>query len=217
MWSSNGDRCDVSEQWPSKGRLGILGGTFDPIHVGHLIVAEEVRERLSLQRVVFVPARVSPLKLGHVAAPPECRLRMVELAIQGNPHFGVSRIDLDRQGPSYTVDTLRAIKEACGEGVELLFILGADSLSLLTAWHRPQDILRLARLVAVSRPTYKLDLNALEQDLPGISMVTDLVTTIEIGISATDIRTRVAQNLSIRYLVPAPVEAYVKEHRLYRQ
>jgi nicotinate-nucleotide adenylyltransferase len=142
---------------------------------------------------------------------------MVELAIQGNPHFGVSRIDLDRQGPSYTVDTLRAIKEACGEGVELLFILGADSLSLLTAWHRPQDILRLARLVAVSRPTYKLDLNALEQALPGISMVTDLVTTIEIGISATDIRTRVAQNLSIRYLVPAPVEAYVQEHRLYRQ
>ena len=113
----------MKERWPVKGRLGILGGTFDPIHIGHLIMAEEVRARLSLQQVVFVPAQVSPLKLGDSSAPPERRLRMVELAIRDNPHFAVSRIDLDRQGPSFTVDTLRAIRGACGADVELFFIL----------------------------------------------------------------------------------------------
>jgi len=206
----------LQERWPSSGRLGILGGTFDPIHLGHLIAAEEVRVRLSLQQVIFVPAWVSPLKLGHRAAAPECRLRMVESAIQDNPYFGVSRIELDREGPSFTVDTLSAIREACGADVELFFILGADSLSSLKAWRRPQDILRLARLVAVSRPTYDIDLRALEQDLPGISQATDLVTTVEIGISATDIRARVAQGLSIRYLVHPAVETYILDHCLYR-
>jgi nicotinate-nucleotide adenylyltransferase len=206
----------LKESWPSNGRLGILGGTFDPIHIGHLIAAEEVRVRLSLQQVVFVPAWVSPLKLGHQAAPPEHRLRMVELAIQDNAHFGVSRIELDRKGPSFTVDTLKAIREACGASVEPFFILGADSLGSLKAWRCPQDILRLTRLVAVSRPTYRVDLSALEQDLPGISKVTDLVTTVEIGVSATDIRARVAQGLSIRYLVPCAVETYLHDHRLYR-
>lgn len=206
----------MTELWPANGRLGILGGTFDPIHIGHLIVAEEVRVRLSLQQVVFVPAWVSPLKLTHRAAPPECRLRMVELAIQDNPHFGVSRIELDRRGPSFTVDTLRAIRAACGADVELFFILGADSLGSLKAWRRPQEILRLARLVAVSRPTYQVDLHALEQDLPGISATTDLVTTVEIGVSATDIRARIAQGLSVRYIVPAAVETYLEGHRLYR-
>jgi nicotinate-nucleotide adenylyltransferase len=205
----------VKERWPSNGRLGILGGTFDPVHIGHLIMAEEVRARLSLQQVVFVPAQVSPLKLGDLSAPPERRLRMVELAIQDNPHFAVSRIDLDRKGPSFTVDTLRAIREACGADVELFFILGTDSLGSLRAWRSPQDILRLARLVAVSRPTYLVDVQALEQDLPGISKVTDLVTTLEIGVSSTDIRARVAQGLPIRYLVPKAVETYLREHHLY--
>jgi len=216
MLNSSGAKCVPDEQWPLRGRIGILGGTFDPIHIGHLIVAEEVRARLALQQVVFVPARVSPLKLDHAAAPPECRLRMVELAIQDNPYFGVSCIELTRTGPSYTVDTLRAIRDTCGPDVELFFIMGADSLSSLMAWRRPAEILRLARLVAVSRPTYALDLGALERGLPGIAAATDLVTTLEIGISATDIRARVAQNLPIRYLVPAPVEAYLREHHLYR-
>ncbi len=205
----------MKERWPVKGRLGILGGTFDPIHIGHLIMAEEVRARLSLQQVVFVPAQVSPLKLGDSSAPPERRLRMVELAIRDNPHFAVSRIDLDRQGPSFTVDTLRAIRGACGADVELFFILGTDSLGSLKAWRSPQDILRLARLVAVSRPSYLVDVRALERDLPGISKVTDLVTTVEIGVSSTDIRARVAQGLSIRYLVPTAVETYLREHQLY--
>lgn len=196
-------------------RLGVLGGTFDPIHIGHLIVAEEARTHLALGAVVFVPAQVSPLRPQGASAPAEDRLRMVELAIEDNPHFYLSRVDLERQGPSFTVDTLRAIKASCDSQSELFFIMGADSLSSLKNWRLPQEILRLARIVAISRPGFELDLAALERDVPGISQATDIITTVQLGISSTDIRARLKQGLSIRYQVPRAVEAYIRERGLY--
>jgi len=196
-------------------RLGVLGGTFDPIHIGHLIVAEEARTRLDLSAVVFVPAQVSPLKLQGASAPAEDRLRMVELAVEDNPFFYISHIDLDREGPSFTVDTLRAIKASCDPQSELFFIMGADALSTLKSWRLPQEILCLARIVAVSRPGFELDLTALERGVPGISQATDVITTVQLGISSSDIRARLGQGQSIRYQVPRAVEAYIRERSLY--
>ncbi|MFO7918302.1 MAG: nicotinate-nucleotide adenylyltransferase [Anaerolineae bacterium] len=190
-------------------RLGIFGGTFDPIHIGHLIVAEEARAHLNLDYVLFVPARVSPLKPEGTLFSPAERLRMVELAIEDNPHFAVSRIDLGREGPSYTVDTLCTIRHELHDEVQLFFIMGADALESLNSWYRPRDIIRMAHIVAISRPGAHVDLEALEEDLPGISEATDIIDTLQIGISSTDLRSRLEQGLPIRYQVPAPVESFI--------
>ncbi len=195
-------------------RLGIFGGTFDPVHIGHLIVAEEARAHLDLDRVLFVPARVSPLKPeGSLFSPAE-RLRMVELAIEDNPHFGVLRIELRREGPSYTVDTLDTIRRELLDDVQLFFIMGADALETLDSWYRPQDIVNMARIVAISRPGAQVDLQALEKDLPGISEATDIIDTLQIGISSTDLRSRLERGLPIKYQVPASVEAFIHERWL---
>ncbi len=194
-------------------RLGIFGGTFDPIHIGHLIVAEEARAQLDLDRVLFVPARVSPLKPEGTFFSPAERLRMVELAIKDNPHFSVSRIDLGREGPSYTVDTLSTIRHELHDEVQLFFIMGVDALKTLNSWYRPEDIIRMARLVVISRPGAKVDLEALEENLPGISESTDIIDTLQIGISSTDLRSRLKQGLPIKYQVPAPVEAFIYDRR----
>ena len=191
-----------------------MGGTFDPIHIGHLAIAEEARVRLSLDEVLFVPARVSPLKLGNTHATGDDRYRMVELAIADNASFRVSRMELDRQGPSYTVDTLEALHDAYGS-VEPYFVLGMDSLETLTHWRRPDDIVRLARLVVVSRPGFEVDWEALERAIPGLSRAIEVIDTLRLDISSTELRERVRQGMPIRYLVPAPVEAYIREHRLY--
>jgi len=195
-----------------QGRLGVLGGTFDPIHMAHLIIAEEARTQLLLDYVIFVPTMVSPLKPGGTFFSNEDRYEMTRLAIQDNARFCVSRVDLDRKGPSFTVDTLKTIKACCTPGMQLFFIMGMDSLCSLTAWYRPEEIIRLARLAVISRPGFVPDLGALEEGLPGVSQATDLIETLKIGISATDIRARLRQGRSIRYLVPASVEAYIHDH-----
>lgn len=192
-------------------RLGIFGGTFDPIHIGHLIVAEEARARLDLDHVLFVPARVSPLKPEGTFFSPAERLRMVKLAIEDNPHFSVSRIDLGREGPSYTVDTLRTIRQELCDEAQLFFIMGADALKTLNSWYRPEDIIRMTRLIAISRPGAQVDLKALEENVPGVSEATDIVDTLQIGISSTDLRSRLKQGLPIKYQVPAPVEAFIHD------
>lgn len=196
-------------------RLGVMGGTFDPIHIGHLAIAEEARVRLSLDEVLFVPARVSPLKLDNTHASGDDRCRMVELAIADNASFRVSRVELDRRGPSYTVDTLEVLREEYGGDVVPYFIMGMDSLETLPHWRRPEDIVRLARLVVVTRPGYRADWDALEGAIPGISQATEVIDTLLLDISSTELRRRVREGASIRYLVPAPVEAYIREHRLY--
>jgi nicotinate-nucleotide adenylyltransferase len=201
--------CGRTAEVPPGCRLGVLGGTFDPIHIGHLIVAEEARACLALDWVLFIPARISPLKQGEgTLFSPEERWQMVALATADNPRFVASRVDLDRQGPSYTVDTLRQLK-AIHRPTSLHFILGADSLRSLREWRQPHEIAQLARLVAISRPGYDLGLEELDRDIPGLAEATDVLETLEIGISSTDIRRRLRQGLPIAYQVPRDVERFI--------
>jgi len=196
-------------------RLGVFGGTFDPIHVGHLIIAEEARARVGLDRVLFVPTLIPPHKSQRPLATSEDRYRMVQVAIEDNPGFAVSNIELNRHGPSFTVDTLHTIRAEYGPEVELYFVMGTDSLYGLKTWHRRQEILRLARIIAVTRPGFDVDWSALEAQMPGISRVTELLETTCLGVSSTDIRARLRRGFPIRYQVPATVEAYIREHHLY--
>lgn len=196
-------------------RVGLFGGTFDPIHMGHLIVAEEARAQLDLERVIFVPARISPHKLDCTASSARNRYEMTRLGIAGNAAFDLSTIDLDRQGPSFTVDTLRAMRAILGEDTALYFIMGLDALRHLDAWRDPHEIVRLTDIAALNRPGHQVDLAALDATIPGLLRATHLINTISVGISSTDIRRRVRDGLSIRYQVPNAVEAYIRQHGLY--
>lgn len=196
-------------------RLGIVGGTFDPIHIGHLIMADQVRTRLGLSRMVFVPAGLPPHKLDQHITDPEQRLEMVKLAIAGNPSFSVSRMDIDRFGPSYTVDMIRLFLDAWGANTEIYFLMGADSLIELITWRQPDRLMRLCRIVAVGRPGYQVDLKELDRLLPGAALLIRLVDTPALAISSTDIKRRVRKGYSIRYMVPDAVERYIHEHGLY--
>ncbi len=201
---------------PPARRIGVLGGTFDPVHVGHLIIAQEVAHRLHLTDVLFIPARVSPFKREADAAPAEDRAAMLELALAEEPRFRLSRVDLERPAPSYTVDTLRVLRDCLGADVELSFILGADALATFAEWRAPEEILRMARLACVTRPGTPLDLAAVRTALPSIEGRVDLVESISVGISSTDVRQRVAEGAPIRFHVPSPVERYIRLRGLYR-
>ncbi len=194
-------------------RTGILGGTFDPIHTGHLFIAEEARGHFGLDQVLFIPNRIPPHKEARRRATPEQRFEMVEAAIQSNPAFAASRIEIDREGPSYTVDTLSALKHADPEG-ELFFISGFDTVAEILTWRRPKDVLRMARFVAVTRTGY--DVAALDQELPQELLDRiDILAAPVLEISSTDIRERAASARSIRYLVPDAVVSYIVAHGLY--
>ncbi len=196
--------------------IGVLGGTFDPIHIGHLIIAEEVRTCQSLAEVLFVPAGQPWLKVDNAISPVEQRVQMVRLAIADKPHFKLSTMEIERVGPSYTVDTIAELKGQIGAGDKLFFILGWDNLAQLPQWHEPSRLVKLCHLVAVPRVGCPVpDLNSLEAAIPGLSQSTILLDTPQIDISASEIRSRVARGLSIRHLVPEPVEGYIKQHRLY--
>jgi nicotinate-nucleotide adenylyltransferase len=195
--------------------MGILGGTFDPIHVGHLILAEEACTRLELSQIVFVPAGQPPHKRDQAIADPAHRLAMVHLAIADNPHFSVSRVDVDRCGPSYTVDTIRLFRDAWGADAEIYFLIGSDSLAELPTWHQPERLMRMCHVVAMGRPGHRVDLGALERLLPGAAALIQVVDIPALDISSTDIRRRVHEGRSIRYLVPQAVVCYIEEHGLY--
>jgi nicotinate-nucleotide adenylyltransferase len=197
-------------------RVGVIGGTFDPVHVGHLIIAEEVRARLGLDRMVFVPAGTPPHKLSQEITDPEHRLEMVRLAIAGNPGLSVSRIDIDRPGRCYTVDTIRLLQDAWGAKAEIYFLIGADSLAELPTWYRPERLFRLCRVVAVGRPGYRADLDELNRWFPGAISVIRMFSVPEVDVSSTEIRQRVREGRSIDGLVPPSVERYIYEHHLYR-
>lgn len=199
----------------SAARLGIFGGTFDPPHHGHLIIATEVRHALALDRVLFLPAGRPPHKRGAAVSPAEHRVAMTRLAIAGDPAFALCLDDVERGGPSYTADTLEALARQ-HPGAELFFLMGEDSLRDLPTWRAPARILRAARLAVAARPGIDTDLTALEQELPGISARVAFVPTPEIGIAARDLRARVAAGRPIRYQVPPTVEAYILAHSLYR-
>ena len=197
-------------------RVGILGGTFDPVHLGHLILAEEAWARLQLSQVFFVPAGDPPHKRGTPISPVQHRLRMLELAIAGNPHFALSRVDADRPGPHYTVDMVKLLQEQFGPQAELFFLMGFDSLIDLPNWHQPQELLRLCRVVALTRFGYRIDWAQLEAALPGIRERTTLLPMPELDIASHILQQRVREGWPIRYQVPAPVEEYIYQHGLYR-
>jgi nicotinate-nucleotide adenylyltransferase len=197
-------------------KTGVLGGTFDPIHNAHIMVAEEAISSLDLAEVLFIPTAQTPLKEDLPMSAVEHRVQMVRLAIADNPHFKLSTVEIDRPGTSYTVDTIAELRDRLGAENKLFFIIGWDSLSQLHRWREPARIVQMCRLVAVPRPGYSLpDLDSLEKDVPGLSQKLILLNKPEIDISSTSIRERVARGLSIDQLVPAPVADYIKQNRLY--
>jgi nicotinate-nucleotide adenylyltransferase len=198
-------------------KTGILGGTFDPVHNAHLMIAGEALKRLELDEILFIPTSHTPLKEDTIITPVEHRLKMLELAVAGNPAFRLSGIEIDRAGISYTVDTIAALKQSLGNGSELYFITGLDSLVTLPQWKEPGRIIRMCRLVTVRRPGYEVpDIDKLEKDIPGISESLIILDDPAPDVSATDIRKRVAAGLSISHLVPIPVEQYIREKGLYK-
>lgn len=196
-------------------RIALFGGTFDPPHLGHLVIAETVREALRLDRVEFVPAPDPPHKANVARSPFADRLAMVELAIAGTPGFLLNRSESLRQGPSFTVDTLR-LRRVERPDEALWFLIGADSLLDLPNWRDPGSIIRLARLAVAGRPDSPLDINRVERALPGVTAATDIVATPLIDISSRDLRRRVREGLSIRFRTPAPVVEMIHAHELYR-
>ncbi len=197
-------------------KIGVLGGTFDPIHSAHLAVAEAVKAELGLAEVIFVPAGQPCLKADNCVSAVGHRVQMVRLAIAGKPDFRMSTMEIDRHGPTYTVDTMAELRGQIGAKDELYFILGWDNLAELARWRKPARLIRLCYLVAVPRPRYPLpDLKRLAKDIPGLSPRVIILDKPEVDISATEIRERVAQGKPINDLVPHAVAEYIKRHRLY--
>jgi nicotinate-nucleotide adenylyltransferase len=197
-------------------KIGVLGGTFDPIHLGHLLVAEEARARLNLTQTLFMPAGQPWLKTNNVISPAEHRVEMIRLAIADKPYFKLSTMEIERPGPTYTVDTIAELKGQLGAGDALFFILGWDNLIQLSQWREPSRLIKMCCLVAIPRVGYPTpDLTSLEAAIPGLSQSAILLDKPRIDINASEIRQRVAQGLSIHHLVPEPVERYIKQHKLY--
>lgn len=198
-------------------KIGISGGTFDPIHHGHLITAEYIREKFKLEKVLFVPSGTPPHKAGRNVADAEHRYRMVYEAIEGNPGFEASRIEVERAGYTYTVDTLRQLKHIYGEKTTLYFIIGADVVNDLLLWREPKTVFGLCEFIAVLRPGYDRDMflaqvNELKNNY-GAVIHEENVPLIDI--SSTAIRDRIGNRMSVKYLVPAIVEEYIKNNKLY--
>jgi nicotinate-nucleotide adenylyltransferase len=187
-----------------------MGGTFDPVHNGHLVAASEVASRFDLEEVVFVPTGQPWQKSDAHVSPAEDRYLMTVIATAANPSFSVSRVDLDRQGPTYTIDTLHDLRERFGVRSELFFITGADALAAILGWHRSEDLFELAHFVGVTRPGH---------DLTDPGFPTGRVSLVEVpalAISSTDCRARVAAGEPVWYLVPDGVVQYISKRGLYR-
>jgi nicotinate-nucleotide adenylyltransferase len=195
-------------------RIGVLGGTFDPVHNGHLHIADALRTALDLDGVLWVPAGRPPHKSDQIVSSDKDRLAMLDLALAGSAIDEISTIDINRSGPSYTADTLEILAERFPTA-RLFFLMGEDSLRDLSTWHHPERILRVAELAVAGRPGVDTDLQSLEFQVPGVRKRVHVVPTEEMAISSSDIRRRVRENQSIRGLVPASVEAYIQNHGLY--
>jgi len=198
-------------------RTGVLGGTFDPVHLGHLMIAEEARVTLGLDEVLFIPAGQPYFKTGQPVSEACHRLAMVELAVASNLHFTASDMEVRRPGPTYTFDTLTELRKRLGGAHELFLILGMDSLADLDRWRRPGDIVALSAVVGFARPGADVpDEETLERIRGQAQGRLQLLYGPLVDISASEIRRRVAEGLSIRYTVPEPVEEYIHRHRLYK-
>lgn len=200
-------------------RIGLYGGSFDPIHHGHLIAARSIAERLDLSRVVLIPSARPPHKRNWVLSDASHRLAMANLAVVGDVLFEVSDVEMHRSGPSYTIDTVAEFRRRLGSGVELSWIIGADSLPELPTWHRIAELVNQVRIVTATRPGWKPPAMASLTTAVGTeaaqSLLEDCIETPAIDISSTDIRARVADGRSVRYLIPAEVASYIEKHRLF--
>ncbi|MEH1100645.1 nicotinate-nucleotide adenylyltransferase [Micromonospora sp. CPCC 205561] len=192
-------------------RVGIMGGTFDPIHHGHLVAASEVADRFGLDEVVFVPTGEPWQKADEAVSPAEDRYLMTVIATASNPRFQVSRVDIDRGGPTYTVDTLRDLHAEYGPKVQLFFITGADALERILSWKDLDEIFELAHFIGVTRPGFELT----DAHLPADTV--SLVQVPAMAISSTDCRARVARGEPVWYLVPDGVVQYIGKRRLYQR
>lgn len=198
-------------------RIGLFGGTFDPPHLGHLILASEAQLQLELDRMLWILTPEPPHKLDQRITATEHRLAMVQLAIADNPAFELSRVELDRPGPHYTVDTIRLIAEQ-NPNAELVPIIGGDSLNDLPKWHKPKELLYACHWVGVMRrPHEESSLDELERELPGITSKIHYVDAPLLEIASREIRSRIAEGKSVRYYLPSSVGKYIEQHHLYQQ
>ncbi len=198
-------------------RIGILGGAFDPPQMGHLILAEYSRETLCIDHILFVPVADHPVKQGETRLPVKHRLAMLERAIKDNPSFSISRVDIDRQGPHYSADTVKIIQGQYPQA-QLYFVMGGDNLRSLPSWKRAQDLYQSCRLAVMKRADEDIAAAMHDDTLPGLSKKVDIVDVpmLSIWLSSTYVVERLRQNLSVRYLVPDNVLDYIARHRLYR-
>jgi nicotinate-nucleotide adenylyltransferase len=194
-------------------RIGIMGGTFDPIHHGHLVAAEEARWQFRLDQVLFIPTG-QPWQKPVGVSPAEDRYLMTVIATASNPAFAASRLEVDTPGPTFTVDTLRRLRAELPEGTRLLFIGGADLLQQLLTWKEPEQVLELAELIAATRPDF--DVDDVVQKVPGAAGRVHRMEIPALAISSSDIRARVARGAPIEYLVPEGVARYIEKRALYR-
>ena len=204
----------------SKKSIGIIGGSFNPIHIGHLVVAEEARVRFSLERVIFVPVGVPGYKKPTQLIDPERRFAMTLLATASNPHFFVSRIEIDHFKKSYTYDTIKEFRKIYPEeNYNIYFITGADSVLSILTWKKAKELLSMCRFIAATRPGYNL--KRLKEKLKKICNNCDerifVMRIPALSISSTEIRNRIKNGLPIKYLVPKEVEEYIKKHNLYKE
>ncbi|WKZ45606.1 MAG: nicotinate-nucleotide adenylyltransferase [Anaerolineales bacterium] len=196
-------------------RIGLFGGTFDPPHLGHLILASEAQLQLELDRMLWILTPEPPHKLDQRITTTEHRLAMVQLAIADNPAFELSRVELDRPGPHYTVDTIKLIAEQ-NPNAELVPIIGGDSLNDLPKWHKPKELLYACHWVGVMRrPHEESSLDELERELPGITSKVHYVDAPLLEIASREIRSRIAEGKSVRYYLPTSVYDYIKQYHLY--
>ena len=197
-------------------RIGLYGGTFDPIHAGHLVAATEVWAALRLDRVVFIPAGRPPHKWGQAIGDAAHRVRMIELAIAGRPYLELSTLDLATDAASYTVDLLARARDAWGAGSERFFIMGEDSLRDFPTWHEPARIAELTQLAVVTRPNVGVDLDTIVRAVPALAGRIHCVPMPQLDIASRDLRARVAAGRPIAYQVPHAVEEYILAQGLYR-
>ena len=198
-----------------KERFGIFGGTFDPPHLGHLILACEIRFQLNLTRLLWVLTPVPPHKLDMRITPLEHRFDMLQLAIQDNPHFEVSRVEIERPGPHYAVDTVQIIQDE-NPAAEIIYLMGGDSLRDLSSWHRPTDFVSTCHEIGVMRrPGNSIDLRTLENALPGLTSKVCFVDAPLLEISSRQIRRRAAKEWPICYYLPPQVHAYIQKNGIY--
>ena len=198
-------------------RIGILGGTFDPVHRGHLEIARIAMDEAALERVIFIPAGQPRLKSGDPSASPEQRLEMLRLAVSETLGFDVSDMELHRSGPTLTVETLRELRDELGDGVELCFVLGLDALARFDQWVEPERVTGLARLLVVSRPGYSgFDWPEFYSRNPYAEGRVDCLDSTAIDVSASELRARIASGASVGGLLPTAVEQYIRDNGLYR-